>query len=395
MSAPTLSVAELNAAIAGALALAFNDQVWVQGEVHSLSTSPAGHTYFRLVEPGTLGSPNEASINVVLFRGNKRSVDAVLAKAGSMSLTEDLEVRIRGEVSFYAPTGRVQVRMTAIDPSHTLGRLAAERERLLRQLAAEGLLTRNSLLALSPLPLRLGLITSADSAAAADVLNELSSSGIGWRVTLFDSQVQGYGAIEKLTRALRQAGEGDFDVIALVRGGGSRSDLATFDAEVLARLIAATPIPVITGIGHEIDESIADRVAYRAFKTPTATAAFLVERVNTFRNQLDDLAHLTVTLALEALSNQEDRVIRLGERASERSGNALERAETKVDSLHRYISALDPEKLLARGWSITRTADGELVQSVDELHDGVLLHTMLSDGTVVSAVQTIERKTNG
>lgn len=395
MSVPTLSVAELNAAIAGALANAFDDQVWVQGEIHSFSTSPAGHSYFRLVEPGTLGSPSEASINVVLFRGNKRSVDAVLAKAGALEIAEDMEVRIRGEVSFYAPTGRVQLRMTAIDPSHTLGRLAAERERLLRQLATEGLLTRNSLLALSPLPLRVGLITSADSAAAADFLNELSLSSFAWQVTLFDSQVQGHGSIPALTRALSQAGDGDFDVIAVVRGGGSRSDLATFDAEAIARMIAATPIPVITGIGHEIDESIADRVAYQAFKTPTAAAGFLIERVNDFRKQLDDLASLSASLALEALANQEDRIVRLGERASERANNALERAEAKIESLQRYVSALDPAKLLARGWSITRTADGELLRSVNELGEGSHIHTMLQDGTITSAIQTIERKTDG
>ena len=408
MDAHTLSVAQLNALISDALAAAFDDQVWVTGEVHGLRGSPNGHVYFRLVEPGTLGRPSEASLSVVLFRGNKRVVDHVLAKAGGMALTDGIEVRIRGEVLFYAPQGRIQLRMTVIDPSHTLGRMAADRDLLLRALAAEGLLERNRRLPLSPVPLRVGLVTSADSAAAADVLHELERSRIGWDVTLIDARVQGAGSVEHVVAALTTASRLRLDVVAIVRGGGSRTDLVTFDHEDVARAIAAMPVPVLTGIGHEIDESVADRVAHRAFKTPTACASFLCETVSTYRSRCDDLWRALATRSLDLLDRQEGHVRSLTARAASGArttvelsaarlteleglvGRAplrtLDAAERHVGSLALQTRALDPVQVLARGWSITRTSEGSLVRRVDDAPAGTTLHTSVADGSLTSTV---------
>ena len=132
-------------------------------------------------------------------------------------------------------------------------------------------------------PLRVGVVTSESSAAWADFRHEIERSGIGFRLLLADVRVQGESAVRDVSTAIRSLGlRTDLDVIAVVRGGGSRAELATFDAEEIARAIAASPLPVITGIGHEIDTSVADEVAFLRFKTPTACATGLVERVSEF-----------------------------------------------------------------------------------------------------------------
>ncbi|MBK5224623.1 MAG: exodeoxyribonuclease VII large subunit, partial [Acidimicrobiia bacterium] len=407
MEAHTLSVAELNARISDALSTAFAEQLWVTGEVHGLKGSPNGHVYFRLVEPGTLGRPTEANLSVVLFRSNARTVEHILARAGGgMRLTDGIEVRIRGEVLFYAPQGRVQLRMTIIDPTHTLGRMAADRDALLRTLALEGLLDRNVRLPLAPVPLRVGLITSADSAAAADVLHQLERSQVGWQVSLIDARVQGAGSVEHVVAALATAARLALDVVALVRGGGSRTDLVTFDSEAVARAIAAMPVPVITGIGHEIDDSVADRVAHRSFTTPTACATFLCEIVAAYRDRCDDLWRAIARSSIDVLAregadlrNMTARVASGARTTVELSGarvaelhtavgraptRSIDRATAQLEALARHVRALDPQRVLARGWSITRTAEGTLVRHVADAPEGTVLVTSVADGTITS-----------
>lgn len=408
MDAHTLSVAQLNAHISDALSTSFPEQVWVTGEVHGFRPSANGHVYFRLVEPGTLGRPTEASLNVVLFASNRRIVDNALRRAGGMALADDLEVRIRGEVAFYAPQGRVQLRMVGIDPTHTLGRLAEDRDMLLRRLAAERLLDRNAARRLSPVPLRIGLVTSADSAAAADFLHELEASGTGWSVTILDTRVQGAGSVEHVVASLGAAARMSLDVVALVRGGGSRTDLVTFDHEAVARAIAAMPVPVLTGIGHEIDESVADRVAHRAFKTPTACAAHLCEVVGGFRRRVDQLGRDLASRSRHALDRRDAQVRALAAGTAAGAGTTvelaaarvaglravveraptrtLERSTVHVAALAREVRALDPARVVARGWSITRTDDGGLVRRVGDAPVGTTLRTTVADGVLVSTV---------
>lgn len=409
METHTHSVAELNARISDALAGAFDDQVWVQGELHGWKTSARGHAYFTLVEPGTLGQPSAATLSVVLFAGNRRAVNHVLAKVGGLALTDGLDVRIKGEVVFYPPQGRIQLRMTAIDPRHTLGRLAADRDRLLRTLATEGLLRRNRERPLPVFPLRVGLITSDDSAAAHDVLHELEASGLGWQVSLLDTRVQGIDAVDDIVRSLEIAASLPLDVVVLARGGGSRSDLVAFDHERVARTIAHMPLPVLTGIGHEIDESVADRVAHLALKTPTACATFLIDTANAYRSRCDQAWELIRHRSLSLLDRHEAAVHRAAQRVSigarvtldveanrvaeaqaciiREPGRALDRAERHVDSLHRHVRALDPARVLARGWSITRTADGTLVRSPADAPPGTALVTCLAQGVISSRTE--------
>ncbi len=338
----TFSVGELNALVRDALRQMFPAEVWVRGEVQNLSRSGAGHTYFAVVEKAGRGDRVQARLDVALFRDDRRAVDRALAEVPGAELGDDVEVRIRGRVTVYPPTGRYQLVMTGIDPVFTVGGIAANRERLLRALAAEGLLDANAGRSLAVVPLRIGLVTSAGSAAYHDFVHELERSGYAWQVVVVDVRVQGAAAARRIKWALGELSLLDVDAVVLVRGGGSRADLAPFDTELVARAIAAMPVPVITGVGHEIDRSVADDVAHTACKTPTACAQTLLLRVGEFVGRLDDASHRVsaqarrrMAVATRELDDATRRAKRSVPAAVGRERTRLDRAHGRVDELAR------------------------------------------------------------
>jgi len=310
--APTWSVVELGEAITAALRRSFPDEVWVRGEIRNLNRSNTGTVWFDLVEPapgGDLARPAVGTLPVVLFDKARRRVNFQLREAGgAVRMENGTEVRIGGRVEFWGPRGRLQLVMAEIDPAFTLGRLAMDRERLLRQLRAEGLLERQSRLELPLVPLRVGLVTSAGSAAEHDVLHELRHSGIGFRVQRVDARVQGSGAPRSVAAALHVLARRPVDVVLLVRGGGSATDLAAFDSEQIARAVAAMPVPVLTGIGHDIDHSVADDVAHASYKTPTACAQSLVGAVREYDARLEALWEAVAVTARRSLVGETERL---------------------------------------------------------------------------------------
>ncbi|MEZ5133683.1 MAG: exodeoxyribonuclease VII large subunit [Acidimicrobiales bacterium] len=293
---PTLRVSELLDAVAAVVDDAF-DEVWLEGEIRSrrdLRVGGAGpygarHVYFDLVEPSDdLDRPPVAAISVKLFDSARRRVNAELKRHGSIRMVDGVRVRIRGRVGIYAGRGRVELQMTGIDPGFTLAQLASSRDLVLRALAADGLLDANASLPFPVVPTHIGLVTSAGSAAHADFVHELEVSGLGWRVSLADVRVQGPRAAREVAAAVRELSGRGVDVIAVVRGGGAQTDLAAFDAEIVARAIAGAAVPVLTGIGHEIDTTAADAVAHRAHKTPTACAGSLVATAHAVHRHAED-----------------------------------------------------------------------------------------------------------
>ena len=279
----TLTVGQINRRLNDAVRKAFPRDVWVQGQIRNLSRSTRGHVYFDLVDPVPAGSQPKAAIAVTLFDANRQIVNRIITRAGNnVRIDDGVEVRIKAELDFYAPRGQVQLNMTSIDPEFTLGRLGADREQLLRELKSEGLIESNSLLTLALVPLRVALVTGDASAAQADFTQQIAASGYAFEITILAARVQGEFAPEEIAAAISSAATLDVDAIAVVRGGGARTDLAAFDTDPVARAIATSALPVICGIGHEIDSSVADLVAHASFKTPTACAQFLIERVVAF-----------------------------------------------------------------------------------------------------------------
>ena len=405
---PTFRVSELTEAVGMALQVCFPDEVWVQGEISSLKRPSSGHVYFDLVEPGPPGAPAVAKLAVALFATDKASVNAILKRGGGVRMTDGVEIRLRGRLAVYGPQGQLQLKMTSIDPAYTLGRLATQREQILAALAADGLLGRNGARALAPRPYRIGLVTSVASAAEADFVHELDTSGLAFEVLVADARVQGRDAPGSITRALARLVAARVDVVAVVRGGGARTDLAAFDDLELARAIAACPVAVLTGIGHEIDTSVADQVAHTAHKTPTACAAHLVGRARTFHQRVDDTFELVARRASAALEREQARVQRRAGEASRAGALAVADARHRLDERRRRLTrcgpgatvaaglrlealtartaAVDPARALARGWSITRTADGRLVRHADDVAAGDELTTTVAGGVVHSRV---------
>ena len=448
---PTYSVGELSDAIGQALRASFRDEVWVRGEIHDLSRPASGHVYLTLVEQREDGS--KASLSVMLSAANKVAVNRALTRAGGgVRMVDGTEVRIRGRLDWYGPRGQLQLRMTAIDPAYTLGQLEVARAALLARLQEEGLLGRNKARPMPLVPLRVGLVTSRGSAAEADFLDELTRSGLAFHVIAVDVRVQGAGAARSVARGIASAAGRACDVIAVVRGGGARTDLAAFDDEQVARAIAQAPVPVLTGVGHEIDRSVADEVAHTAEKTPTACAQLLVAHVTAHLARVEDTWAVIARLAqrdvldhaaalrtrarraersvraclAEADRRLDDRATRarragvsatgraeqrlgrdlgrltgasriqlrdatsatdaLDRRVVARAPRALVEAERLLDGAEARVRALDPARALARGWSITTTADGQLVRSPSDVQPGDALITRLASGEVRSTV---------
>jgi exodeoxyribonuclease VII large subunit len=427
---PTFGVAELNQTISGALGETFPAPVWVRGEVQALHVSRNQHTYFELVEKHEQRDQVRAAIRVALFRDDRPDVNRALRDTG-LRLADGVEVRIRARVDFWPPAGRLQLVMTAIDPTFTVGRLAADRDRILRALSAEGVLRRNAALTLPIVPLRIGLVTSGGSAAYRDFVHELERTGYAFRVAHCDVRVQGAAASRRLVWALRRLAQEELDVIVVVRGGGARSDLAPFDTEIVARAITEMPVPVLTGIGHETDRTIADDVAHTSVKTPTAAAALLVELVDAY---VERLAYVTHRVSLRARGvcavarrelssvarrlsrvvpaslDREIRVLDMYRRRAVESGTRgarsaeaaaarreerivagarrLAKAErVRVDTAEARLRALDPRRVLERGYTITRDAHGRAVRAAAATASGELLVTETADGEIRSRVE--------
>ena len=413
----TWSVAELGAALQRLVQGAYPAELWVQGELRNLRPSEREgkrNLFFDLVEPGAgLHGRSAATLRVTLWDEQRRSVNATLRAGGPVvKMDEGVEVRIRGRLQWSPRQGDLRFFMQAIDPVFTLGRLSEDRERLLADLAAKGLLRANGAQPMPALPLRVGLVTARGSAAEADVLRELEVSRLAFHVVAVDSLVQGPNAPAALVRGLRATTAANVDVIVVARGGGSRTDLACFDHPELARAIATCPVPVVTGVGHEIDRSVADEVAHTAAKTPTAAAAAVVALVRTSCDRLDRRWE-DATSALGRHLEGERRVLDLAaERAARRTAGSLERAalraserertlvarapavvrrrRERLDDLDRHLRAVDPVRLLARGWSITRTADGRTVRRRADAGPGDLLVTSIADGELTSRVETVD-----
>lgn len=283
---PTYRVSELCGEIRGFLGEAF-DSLWVAGEAQRLRPSRRGHLYFELVEKGDRDEIR-GKLDAVIWRRDYERVRRMLAMSGQ-EVVEGREIRCRGGMDFYPQAGRLQLVVREVDPTFTLGLLERRRRETLEALAAAGLLERNKALELPELPLEIALVTSEGSAAYHDFLATLSESGYGFRVLFVHAAVQGKGAEREIASALAAVAGAAVGLVALVRGGGSRADLAVFDSREVAFAVAATPVPVLTGLGHEIDLSIADRVAHTALKTPTKVAELLVQRLATAEARLESL----------------------------------------------------------------------------------------------------------
>ncbi len=382
---PSFSVGQFTEVLNHVLKASFDEGVWVEGEIQGLR-KPNPHAYFTLIEnvDGV-----KAQLNINLFAGPLRNVQAKLRQQG-IELKDGLKVRLFGRVEYYGPFGKLNLIATDVDTQFSAGDVAAKREELLRVLMEKGVDKINKRIPVPLVPLRLGIISSSQAAGWADAQQHLTESGIGFAITFCDVRVQGDAAVPQIVAALNSLSRrDDIDLVMLMRGGGSKGDLAAFDDEQIAMAISKCSHPVFTGIGHEIDTSIADIVAHTANKTPTACAQSVIAVVENFLSELSYSAGSLRSLTQTAVERARSRIAVSVERLRTRPRTALERQTQKLMMHAASVRLLDPVTTMARGWSITRDLSGNVVRSISDIKKGDTVVTALADGSITSTVEGV------
>ncbi|HEB53172.1 MAG TPA: exodeoxyribonuclease VII large subunit, partial [bacterium] len=425
---PALTISEFNQRVKGCIADAFPQSIWLIGEVVDFDKSSGReHRFFRLVEKMPRAQRPKAVVDVAMFaRTAEKLLPALERGDPPLTLRDGLEIRALVRPDFYPGSGRFQVIVNDIDPSFTLGKLALTKEQILRELAQKGLLERNRQLGLPVPTLRVGVLTSPDADGWNDFLRHAEESRCGFDVTLFPIKVQGVDLKPTLLRGLAWFAEhsNQFDVLCIVRGGGSRTDLAWFDDREVAIAVARHPLKVIVGIGHQRDQSVLDVIA-QSEKTPTAVAELLVRLVESARNDvrergerladtvadvLADSAHALAETSRRIARATGDRLAaahrRLAEagrdlavhtnlrlmrertesaravmRLQNASGRLLERAAVRLERADTRRRLLDPKRVLQRGFTIVRGQDGRIAPSIAKLATSERLAIQFRDGT--------------
>jgi exodeoxyribonuclease VII large subunit len=432
MTDRSFTVSELNKFIRDVIMSGFPGAVWVCGEIQGFRTDGKGHSYFELCENEEDSHSVKAKIRASIWNTRKPFIDVVLKRVeNAFTLQDNIQVKFLCKVDFWQKAGSLSLVVENIDPTYTLGKIAQERQKLIALLKANGTLDKNKQLEMPAVPLNIGLITSFDSAACKDFTHELSLSKFGFKVFLANAVMQGNNAAPSVVTAIRTLNKlKDIDVIVITRGGGSIAELACFDSQPIAVAIAESAIPVVTGIGHEINSTIADLAAHTFAKTPTATAQFLVSRVRDYLNALQEKktalfnlvenklqheedalrhrAHAVQTGTMAFLRDHREHLLRAAESVKRHpsilikdAGRALKdrnaqllktiqlnltNARIKIKHSEKVIQLASPVQTLKRGFSITRDPSGKALRSAAKVKEGDKLTTELLDGTLNSEV---------
>ena len=428
-----LTLYELNNLVRGSLERALPDEYWVQAELSEVREAYNGHCYLEFVQKGNNGRDLVAKARGVVWAGTYRLLKPLFERETGRPLSAGMKVLVRVSVTFHELYG-YSLSVTDIDPAYTLGDLARLRREILARLEADGILNDNKELPLPVLANRIAVISSATAAGYGDFRNQLLRNDYRLRFTLrlFPAVMQGERVEESVLAALDaiMAERDEWDAVVIIRGGGATSDLSGFDTYLLAAACAQFPLPVITGIGHERDDTVLDLVAHTRVKTPTAAAAFLVRhqleaatrlealsrdigqevmaRLERERVRLERLSaalsaafsqvrvrgeHRLEQLALR-LSHAWQQRLAAGRHALEvcggRIGRAipvrLERERFRLQLLRQRFEAADPAVLLKRGYSMT-FCGGRLVRKASDVEQGKEITTRLAEGEIRSVVQ--------
>ena len=380
---------------------------WVRGEIAKVYEK--SHMYVDLVDAGSTSSDAKRPVlNAHCWATQWAPLKRKLASEG-VTLTPGVIVNFFGYVDVYAPQGKIGFTISQIDVQGLLGDVARRRQELIARLVTEGLLDANKKVLVTPVPLRVGLVASPGTEGYSDFTGQLSNSGYGFAVVLVKTAVQGEAAPPQIVSAIQSLDAHGVDIICLVRGGGSKGDLAAFDDERVARAIAACATPVFTGIGHTGDESVADLVAHTRAITPTKLGEEIVALVDEWHRRhvrapaqkvldatnglLDEATEYvaerrrTMIFAVRDRLRSEQR--HLGATRSQllvHSRHLLSTTGQALASTRQLLGAYDPSRRLAQGWSIVTGSDGVVVRSLADVTIGESVRVLVSDGAFDSTV---------
>ncbi|MBN2636426.1 MAG: exodeoxyribonuclease VII large subunit, partial [Prolixibacteraceae bacterium] len=304
-----LTLSELNGQIKDAITGAFPSTVWVVAEISEIKENRSGHCYLELIEKE--GNDIIARARAMIWSYTYRMIKPYFETTTGQFFTQGIKIMVQVLVEFH-PSFGLSLNIKDIDPVYTVGDMALQRKEIISRLQNEGVFNMNRELQLPLVPQKIAVISSATAAGYQDFMNQLETNEFGFRfyVKLFQAVMQGVEAVPSIIRALEKIYNYDdfFDAVVIIRGGGATADLSSFDNYDLAFHITQFPLPVITGIGHEKDDTIIDLVAHTRMKTPTAVAEFLINGVERFYEKLLQLESEVVSLAREQIESKQDHL---------------------------------------------------------------------------------------
>ena len=429
-----LSLVELNQRIRMTLEQAFPDTYWVRAEMSDVRENGAsGHCYLEFIEKDPRSGQLLAKVRGAIWAKTFRLLKPYFEMETGQRFVSGLKVLVRVTVDFHELYG-LSLTVVDIDPAYTLGDMARKRLEIIRQLQEEGVFELNKELPLPLLPRRIALISSPTAAGYEDFMNQLTHNRAGYSfyVKLFPALMQGERTEESVIAALDRiyAHQELFDVVALLRGGGATSDLNSFDSYLLAANCAQFPLPILTGIGHERDDTVVDLVAHTRLKTPTAVAEFLIARMDQAAQTVEELQQTMTQSASVRLLQEKQRLQsyatrfpalvgqrmernrtllhQLGAKLPTMAQGFVERKRAMVDRLamqlrnattthlaekqrflqlqEQFVRMASPDYILRRGYSLT-LREGKIIKRAKELQAGDELTTRFMDGEVKSIIK--------
>ena len=364
--------------------------VWVSAEIGEIKVNrTSGHCYMELVESGG-GSVPKAKLSAVAWRTQYGAMAAHFRSVTGSDLSVGLSVLLKVVVTFHELYG-LSLQVVDIEPAYTLGEQERLRRETIERLTKEGVIDMNRSLSLPMVVQRVAVISSGQAAGYRDFMEHIAASPYGFKITLFESLMQGLQAADSVVAALSEVADraDEFDAVVVIRGGGSQSDLSCFNSYELCYVAAQMPLPIITGIGHDKDTSVMDLVACVEQKTPTAVADFLVDRMREFDGwltqtevQLSQRVADVVARWRSEISSREEMLRMAVDHLLERQRDALLRAEM-------LVAASDPKSLLSRGYAIVRS-EGGAVQSARVLRSGSKVEIIFADGSVTATIDDVK-----
>ena len=418
---PTLShytLRQLNLMVRDAIAMQLPDEYWVEAEL-SECRERGGHCYMELVEKDDKNNTPIARASAKCWRQTWQMVQPYFERTTGQPLRAGLKVLVKVYAQFHEAYGFSWI-VTDIDPTYTLGDMARRRQEIIRKLKEEGVFDLQRELHIPLFAKRIAVISASNAAGYGDFCRQLEDNEYGFRfsVQLFSATMQGELVESSVISALNDVysqsqqltaqGQQPYDVVVIIRGGGATADLSGFDTLALAENVAQFPLPVITGIGHDRDESILDMVANTHVKTPTAAATLLIDhlaqtlrrieeaqnrltmyihqRISNYQVRLSNIAVLIPNLALQMVANARHQIDLLESRIPVAIERRITNQKHLLEQLNIKLQSLDPQILLSRGYSIT-LKDGRAVRDPQQLKSGDTLETRVEKGTIKSTVQ--------
>ena len=401
---------QLNLLVRKAIEETLSDEYWVEAELSECREN-SGHCYMELIEKDEHSNTPVARASAKCWRQTWQMVKPYFERTTGQPLRAGMKVLVKVYAQFHEAYGFSWI-ISDIDPTYTLGDMARKRQEIIRQLKEEGIFDLQRELRIPTFAKRIAVISAQNAAGYGDFCRQLEDNDYSFRfeVTLFPAVMQGEQVEQSVINALNSIYERihDYDVVCILRGGGATADLSGFDTLALAENVAQFPLPIITGIGHDRDESILDMVANTKVKTPTAAAALLIDNLLRILERLDDasqrisnavnqrissqnikiasMTSLIPTLTLRMVGDQRHRIDTIGNRLPIAIERRLTTQKHLLESLSIKLQGFDPQLLLSRGYSIT-LKDGRAVRDPKQLKPGDEIETRLEKGIITSIVK--------